>query len=303
MNLRDLGYLIAVAEHRHFGKAAEACFVSQPTLSTQIKKLEEELGVTLIERTNKQVLLTDIGQHIVAKAQHVLHSVDEIRELALQHKDPEAGTFRLGIIPTLAPYLLPLVMTEIRRRFPQLKVLLYELQTATLLTKLPAGQLDAALLALPVDHPALETHSLFKEAFFAAVPDNHRLAGRKRLKLEELIGSEVLLLEDGHCLRDQTLDLCRKVGVAETEGFRATSLETLRQMIVNGTGVTFMPALAVQSSSREAAAKVQYIPFAEPQPYRTVAIALRASSYRRELILSIGELVRRRIEARLKEGA
>lgn len=298
MNLRDLRYLIAVAELRHFGQAAEACFVSQPTLSTQIKKLEDELGVTLVERTNKQVLLTEIGEQIVAKAGHILHSVEEMRELALQHNDPEAGTFRLGIIPTLAPYLLPPVMSRIQERFPRLKILLYELQTAALLDKLPAGQLDAAVLALPVDHPRLEVHELFKEPFFAAVPAAHPLAQSRQVRLEDLINTEVLLLEDGHCLRDQTLDLCRQVGAAETEGFRATSLETLRQMVSSGSGVTFMPSLAIQPAEK-LSDRIRYVPFRKPRPARTVALALRASNYRRQMILEIGEIIRREIEPEL----
>ncbi|MBN1378549.1 MAG: LysR family transcriptional regulator [Gammaproteobacteria bacterium] len=298
MNLRDLSYLVAVAEFEHFGNAADACFVSQPTLSTQIKKLEEELGVTLIERTNKQVMLTDIGRQIVAKAQHILFSVDEMRELALQHKDPEAGTLRLGVIATLAPYLLPRVMTAIQERFPKLKILLYELQTPQIIEKLPAGKLDAALLALPVDHPALESTVLFEEPFFAAIPADHKLAKHKQLELKDLIGSEVLLLEDGHCLRNQALDLCRKVGAEEADGFRATSMETLRQMVASGTGITIVPALAIEHGGRSSNT-IRYIPFVEPRPSRTIVISIRRSGYRQQLSLTLGKIISDNINAAL----
>ncbi len=296
MNFRDLHYLIAIAEFGHFGNAAEACHVSQPTLSTQIKKLEDELGVVLVERTNKQVLLTNIGQQIVAKSQQILSSVDEMRELASQHKDPEAGTLRLGIIPTLAPYLLPRAMKAIEERFPKLKVLLYELQTPDILKKLPAGKLDAALLALPVDHAALESTPVFDEPFFAAIPRKHKLAKLKQLALEDLVGNNILLLEDGHCLRDQALDLCRKVGADEAEGFRATSLETLRHMVASGNGITIIPELAIESSYSHSK-RIRYIPFKDPIPFRTIVISTRRSSYRQHLAMELGKVISNSIAA------
>lgn len=294
MNLRDLQYLTAVAKYRHFGKAAEACFVSQPTLSTQIKKLEEELGVTLIERDNKSVILTDIGHKIVAKAQQTLQAVDEMRDIASLHNDPQAGTFRLGIIPTLAPYVLPHIMPVLQTRFPKLRLLLYEYQTAVLLKKLPAGDVDAALLALPIADPNLKFQLLFKEPFFAAVPNNHRLADRNTIQLDELDKQGVLLLEDGHCLRDQALDICREVGATETEGFRATSLETLRQMVCSGTGMTFMPALATVNSLSDPSI-VRYIPFNNPTPDRSIAIFYRSSSHRENVITTMGDIIKEKI--------
>lgn len=301
MNLRDLQYLIAVAEHRHFGKAADACFVSQPTLSTQIKKLEEELNVTLIERNNKNVLLTDIGLQIINKAREIHNSVQDLRELAAQHNDPEAGNLRLGIIPTLAPYLLPHIVPHIKQEFPKLKLLLYELQTEDILSKLPNGELDAALLALPIDNPSLKNRVLFSEPFYAAVHSDHELARSRSVQLSELTPYQVLLLEDGHCLRDQSLDLCRKVGALEFEGFRATSLETLRQMVASGNGITFMPALATKQDSFYFQSKaIRYIPFEEPDPSRTIAICYRNSSYREDLIYGIGELIRASAESLMK---
>jgi LysR family hydrogen peroxide-inducible transcriptional activator len=301
MNLRDLRYLVAVAEYQHFGNAAEACFVSQPTLSTQVKKLEDELGITLIERTNKQVMLTDTGREIVAKARHILSTVDEMHELAQQHRDPEAGTLRLGVIPTLAPYLLPRVMGAIQERFPKLRILLYELQTPVILEKLPSGQLDAALLALPVNHAALESIPLFVEPFFAAIPRKHKLARYKQLEIRDLGGNDILLLEDGHCLRDQALDLCRKVGADEAEGFRATSLETLRQMVSSGAGITVVPQLAIEQGHSDAK-RICYIPFKEPQPSRTIVISIRRSSYRHALAIELGNVISDRINTVLKNN-
>ena len=290
MNLRDLRYLVAVAEYHHFGQAADACFVSQPTLSMQIKKLEGELGVTLIERTNKQVMLTETGQEIVTKARHILATVDEMHELALQYKDPEAGSLRLGVIPTLAPYLLPRVMGPIQERFPKLKILLYELQTPVILERLPSGQLDAALLALPVEHNALETIVLFEEPFYAAINCKHPLARHKHLNLKDLAGNEILLLEDGHCLRDQALDLCRRVGADEAEGFRATSLETLRQMVFSGAGMTIVPELAIEQN-HSTDRRIRYIPFNPPRPSRTIVIAIRRSSHRKQVAQDLANVI------------
>jgi LysR family hydrogen peroxide-inducible transcriptional activator len=300
MNLRDLRYLVAIAEYQHFGNAADACFVSQPTLSTQIKKLEQELGLILIERTNKQMMLTDTGREMVAKAKHILATVEEMRELAARHKDPEAGTLRLGIIPTLAPYLLPRIMGTVQERFPKLKILLYELQTPVILDKLPSGQLDAALLALPVDHTALESIPLFDEPFIAAIPHRHNLARYKKLEAKDLRGHNILLLEDGHCLRDQALDLCRKAGVDEVEGFRATSLETLRQMVASGAGITIVPQLAVAQDHSDAK-RIRYIPFAEPQPSRTIVISFRRSSHRHYLAAELGTVIRNTVNGILNK--
>jgi LysR family hydrogen peroxide-inducible transcriptional activator len=290
MNLRDLQYLVAVAEHKHFGRAADACFVSQPTLSTQIKKLEDELGITLIERTNKKLILTNTGRQIVAKAQQILTSVDELRDLATQSKDPEAGTLRLGVIPTLAPYILPRIMSTLKERFPKLQIFLYELQTPVILEQLPAGKLDAALLALPVDHGALHSIPLFEEPFLAAVPHQHKLAKHKQLDPTDLKDNQILLLEDGHCLREQALDLCQQAGADETPGFRATSMETLRQMVASGAGITIVPALAAESD-HSSGKRIRYIPFNKPQPSRTIVISIRRSSHRQHLITELAKVI------------
>lgn len=298
MNLRDLHYLVALAEHGHFGQAAQACHVSQPTLSTQIKKLEDELGVVLIERSSRQLLFTDAGRRIARLARQVLATVEEMRAVAEEYADPEAGRLRLGVIPTVAPYLLPLALPELRRRFPRLQIYLFEWQTAVLLERLPAGELDAALLALPIDPPhPLDTLPLFDEPFLAALPAGHPLARRPSLPLEAMRETDVLLLEDGHCLRDQALDLCKRVGAAEVEGFRATSLETLRQMVAMGMGATFVPALAAFGRHEEDG--IVYRPFEPPVPYRSLVLALRPACPRRALLERLAEAVRRTGEAAL----
>ncbi|HSE11201.1 MAG TPA: LysR substrate-binding domain-containing protein, partial [Rudaea sp.] len=219
MNLRDLRYLVALAEHRHFGRAAEASFVSQPTLSTQIKKLEDELGVALVERTPRKVLLTEVGREIAQRAREVLNEVDQIRAIARRTLDPESGTVRLGIFPTLGPYLLPHVVPRIRERFPRLELLLVEEKTEVALRQLREGRLDAAVLALPIHDDQLHAEFLFEEPFVLAVPEGHELARRKGLKLEDLSDQSLLLLEDGHCLRDQALAVCHLAGASEKTGF------------------------------------------------------------------------------------
>ncbi|MGH8369715.1 MAG: LysR substrate-binding domain-containing protein, partial [Gammaproteobacteria bacterium] len=238
MNLRDLQYLRALAEHRHFGRAAEASFVSQPTLSTQIRKLEEELGVVLVERGPRQVLLTEAGKAVLARAHEVLDAAEDIRQIARSLSDPGSRTVRLGIFPTLGPYLLPHVLPEVRKRFPKLELLLIEEKTEELLTRLREGRLDAAIVALPVNAEGLHSEFLFEEPFLLAVPEKHPLAKRATVTMDDLQDQDLLLLEEGHCLRDQALEVCHLGGAHERSGFRATSLETLRYMVAGGTGIT-----------------------------------------------------------------
>jgi len=241
MNLRDLKYLVALADHKHFGRAAAACFVSQPTLSTQIRKLEDELGVPLVERAPRKVMLTPAGREAADRARRIVAEVEQMKEAARRSQDPEAGTVRLGIFPTLAPYLLPHVIPRVRERFPHLELLLVEEKSDELLTRLREGRLDAAILALPVLDDQLHTEFLFEEPFVLAVPGQHPLASRSSLTLDELSEQRLLLLEDGHCLREQALDVCRLSGAHEKTGFRATSLETLRQMVAANVGATLLP--------------------------------------------------------------
>lgn len=291
VNLRMLSYLVALAETRHFGKAADACFVSQPTLSSQLKKLEEQLGVTLIERHPGNIMLTAVGEQIVQRARAMLNTATEITQLAQSFRDPLAGDLRIGLIPTLGPYLLPHVVAAIREDLPDLNCLYLEYQTDTLLAHLQDGRVDVAILALPFEHDGLTVEPLFSEPFRLAVHDSHPLATRKQVKLKELAGQSFLLLEDGHCLRDQALEVCALAGVTERSDFRATSLETLRQMVAANAGVTLLPALAVDDSKRGA---VMDIRFNKPVPHREIAMAWRATSVREEAIRALAKTIARR---------
>jgi LysR family transcriptional regulator, hydrogen peroxide-inducible genes activator len=286
MNLRDLRYLVALADTHHFGHAAEKSHVSQPTLSAQIKKLEDYLGVQLVERQPRNVALTETGERIVLLARRVLQDADDIVELARAARDPLAGTLKVAFIPTLGPYLLPLVAPRIRKQLPRLQLLLYEYQTAALLERLRAGELDLGVLALGVDVSGLAVQPLYEEAFTLAVPAGHRLATRPTVRTDDLAGETLLLLEDGHCLRDQALEVCHRVDVHEAQDFRATSLETLRQMVAAGLGVTLLPALATHGPF--AAAKNLVVrPFAKPVPHRTLGAVWRRSSTRAPAIAAV----------------
>lgn len=277
MNFRALQYFVKLAELKHFSKAAEACFVSQPTLSTQIMKLEEELGVQLVERIPRKVKLTPVGREIAARARHVLRDIDQIRMTARRSRDPETGSLRLGIFPTLAPYLLPHVVPGIRQRFPELKLQLAEEKTEDILRLLDNGELDAALLALPLDDDGLEMEILFEEPFVLAMPSTHTLANRDSVGLGDLDGRELLLLEDGHCLREHALEVCALAGARERVDFHATSMETLRQMVAAEVGITLMPILAIKppiALTDNLAIK----PFEKPAPNRTIALVWRRSA-------------------------
>ena len=278
MNLRDLRYLVALADHKHFGRAATASFVSQPTLSTQIRKLEDELGVALVERAPRRVMLTPIGREIAERARKVIADVAQMGEIARRSRDPEAGTVRLGLFPTLAPYLLPHVLPAVRARFPRLELLLVEEKTDAILARLRDGRLDAGILALPLHDEQLHVEALFEEPFVLAVPRSHRLAARDTpLSLADLDHEHLLLLEEGHCLRDQALDVCRLAGANERDGFRATSLETLRQMVAAGVGITLLPMLAVQPPVPPSP-DIQLLPFRGKPPSRALAMVWRRSS-------------------------
>ncbi|WP_051414331.1 DNA-binding transcriptional regulator OxyR [Pseudoxanthomonas suwonensis] len=277
MNLRDLKYLVALADHKHFGRAAAACYVSQPTLSTQIRKLEDELGVPLVERAPRKVMLTPAGREAAERARRIVAEVEQMKEAARRSRDPEAGAVRLGIFPTLAPYLLPHVVPRVRARFPHLELLLVEEKSDELLTRLREGKLDAAILALPVHDEQLHTEFLFEEPFVLAVPETHPLSKRKTLTLDELGEQRLLLLEDGHCLREQALDVCRLSGALEKTEFRATSLETLRQMVAANVGVTLLPTLAVKPPVARSD-NIHLLGFSDSHPSRSIAMAWRRSS-------------------------
>ena len=290
LKLKDLRYLVAVADTKHFGRAAERSFVSQPTLSAQLKKLEEYLGVQLIERAPKRVSLTVAGEEIVERARRILDAGDEIVELAKGHRDPLAGRLKLALLPTIGPYLLPNVAARLRKGLPRLELMLYEYQTDPMLEKLHSGEIDVGILALPVQMDGLDSYELYKEPFTVALPTNHKLASRQSIKVEDLSNETLLLLEDGHCLRDQALDICSGTGVHEKQDFRATSLETLRQMVAAGVGITLLPELAGRGAYGNARG-VTIKPFVKPVPTRTIGAVWRKSSARREAILALAKQI------------
>ena len=292
IKLKDLRYLVAVADTRHFGRAAERCCVSQPTLSAQLKKLEDYLGVQLVERQPKHITLTPAGVEIVARARRILETSDEVVTLARAHRDPLAGPLRVALLPTIGPYLLPHVAPAIRAALPRLSLLLYEYQTAPMLEKLHAAEIDVGILALPVDLDGLTSRVLYEEPFQVALPEQHRLAARASVRLEDLKDEPLLLLEEGHCLRDQALALCNRVGALEKQDFRATSLETLRQMVAAGAGVTLLPELAVKGAYGTARGVVTKS-LTRPAPVRRIGAVWRKTSARRPAIEAVCELITR----------
>jgi LysR family hydrogen peroxide-inducible transcriptional activator len=290
VNLRDLRYFVALADTKHFGKAAERSYVSQPTLSAQIKKLENYLGVQLIERQPRRVTLTESGIKILPLARRILQESDEIISLARNEHDPLSGKLKLALIPTIGPYLLPLLMRRLRKQLPQLKLMLYEYQTQPLLERLRSGEIELGILALPVALDGLEAMELYHENFTVAVPNNHAFAKKAAIKLDDLSGETLLLLEDGHCLRDQALDVCNRVDVKENEDYRATSLETLRQMVAAGLGITLLPELATRGpfgSGQGLTVKS----FAKPIPSRTIGAVWRKSSSRGAAIHALCDVI------------
>jgi len=292
VNLRDLEYLVAIADHLHFGRAAEASFVSQPTLSTQLRKLETELGVTLVERSRSGVMLTPAGEAVVERARAVLRETSDIRDIARHAADPEAASIRMGLFPTLGPYLLPHVVPAVREQFPKLELLLVEEKTEIVLHRLADGALDVGVLALPIHDAKLHIEPLFTEDFLLAVPRSHPLADHDGpVDLATIAGEQVLLLEEGHCLRDQALSVCRIAGAGERSGFRATSLETLRQMVAAGVGMTLLPELAVRPPVPESP-DIALLRFSEPVPSRRIAMTWRRSSTYGDLLTRLAGVFR-----------
>lgn len=291
MNLRELQYLVALADHRNFGRAADVCLVSQPTLSTQIRKLEEELGVVLVERAPRNVMLTAAGAEIVERARRALHEVEQIRVAARRQSQPGAGSVRLGVFPTLGPYLLPHVVPAIGERLPRLELRLVEDKSDALLEQLDEGRLDAAILASPIQNAQLHAELLFDEPFLLAVPRRHPLARQSLIDVAELAAHDLMLLEDGHCLRAQALDVCHLAGGAEAARFRATSLETLRQMVLAGSGITLLPQLAATAPMPHADG-VALLRFAGEPPGRQVALFWRKSSALDGVLGMVADVIR-----------
>lgn len=287
MNLRDLKYIVAVAHTKSFVKAAQQCFVSQPTLSMQVKKLEDSLGVKIFERNNKRVLITDVGELIIATAKHILQDVDLIEEISANAQNPLAGNFKLGAFPTLASYILPSLVPLIKNQLPHIRLILVEEKTDTLIQQLKNGDLDAALLAAPIKEDDLVAERLFDDIFKLAVSAQHHLAKQASINPSDLVGEPLLLLDEGHCLRDQALQFCQLNGAEEEQNVRATSLETLRQMVRANTGITFMPDIAIQNDD----SNIRYIPFREPQPQRTICLVWRKTTPKSLLINKLKQLI------------
>jgi len=290
IKLKDLRYLIAVADTGHFGRAAERCFVSQPTLSAQLKKLEDYLDVPLVERQPRKALLTPAGAEIVIRARRIVEATEEVVEIAQAHREPLAGRLRIAFLPTIGPYLLPVIAPKLRKQLPRLELMLYEYQTAPMLERLRNGEIDMGVLALPVDMDGLAAKPLYDEPFSIAAPANHPLADRKQVKLEDLRGVTLLLLEDGHCLREQALDVCNRIDVHEKQDARATSIETLRQMVAAGAGVTLMPELATRGG-HAAPRGLVFRPFAKSAPTRRIGAIWRRSSPRRVAIEAVNQII------------
>ena len=291
MNLRELEYLIAVDEELHFHRAAERCFVSQPTLSGQLKKLEQELGVLLIERNNRNVAMTEAGKAIVELARNVIGNTNTIKDIARNFQDPMVGDVRVGIIPTIAPYLLPIIMPHLHSHFKNLKLWLYEYQTEILLDKLQKAELDCLILALPIDKHDFSEMDLFREPFRLAVNRDQLIAKKKHVNLGDISQKKLLLLEEGHCLRGHILDVCLLAGVNEQEGYQATSLETLRHMVGEGMGMTLMPELAVPKKTTKSD-EIRYVEFSDPKPTRRIGMLYRKNSYREETFNNIAESIK-----------
>lgn len=296
MTLTELKYIVAVARDKHFGRAAEACFVAQPTLSVAIKKLEDELGVVIFERGGTEISLTPLGQQIVAQAERVLEQTAAIKEIAKQNKDPLAGPFRLGIIYTIAPYLLPPLMHNMIENVPQMPLILQENFTVRLLEMLRQGELDAALVALPFVEQGLLVQPLYDEPFVVALPRQHPWAGRTSISADDLKSETMLLLGSGHCFRDQVLEVCPEMarfssggsGISRT--FEGSSLETIRHMVASGIGITVLPRASVSDMDVHEGA-LRYVPFDEPVPHRRVVLAWRKSFTRNAAIDAIRQTV------------
>jgi LysR family hydrogen peroxide-inducible transcriptional activator len=296
MTLTELRYVVAVARERHFGRAADACHVSQPTLSVAIRKLEEELGVRLFERRASQVALTDIGERVVTQAKRVLDEASAVREIARQGRDPLAAPLRVGTIYTIGPYLLPGLIRQLQKKAPQMQLLLSENFTLKLIEQVRNGEIDVAIVALPLPPCGLSVQAVYDEPFVVAVPRRHPWVRRKTIASADLANETMLLLGSGHCFRDQVLDVCPERSRNPESGdgmqrtFEGSSLETIRQTVATGIGITVMPQTAVPARV-SGQSLVAYLPFKNPPPHRRVALAWRRSFTRTEAVESLRQAV------------
>ncbi|WP_416305385.1 DNA-binding transcriptional regulator OxyR [Neptunicella sp. SCSIO 80796] len=294
IKLRELEYLDAIVRYKHFGKAAEACHVSQPTLSGQLMKLEEQLGLQLIERHRRNVMLTPAGETLIKDARNVLKAAKTFEESARALLDPLAGDMHIGLIPTLAPYLLPLIVENLNSQLPRINFYLHENKTEVLLQELNSGKLDLLVLPWLDEMEKFERYDLFEEPLLLAVHPSHPLAECKQVNISVLEGQKILTLEDGHCLRDQAMDYCFTAGANEDHRFQATSLETLRHMVASNRGITLLPKLATLNVT--ATSNIRYIPFKEPQPVRNISLVIRPNYSRMDSIRAIATSIRNSVK-------
>jgi LysR family hydrogen peroxide-inducible transcriptional activator len=288
ITLRQLRYLASLARHRHFGRAAEDCAVTQPALSMQVRELEREIGAELVERRPGDIALTDIGVDVAQRAERILAATRDLVDFA-RHRDVLSGSLRLGIIPTLAPYVLPRVLPRLQQNYPQLRLEVRETQTKMLLDELTGGALDAVMLALPAEAADIESLKLFDDPFLLASPAAEPLTARGRVAVEDVDQRRLILLEEGHCLRDQALAFCATRRGDAPAGLGATSLATVMQMVANGYGVTLLPEVAVGVEARDR--RVKLMRFADPEPARTIGLAWRRTSPRKQDFAALGEII------------
>lgn len=293
MNIRDFEYLVALAEHNHFRKAAEACFVSQPTLSGQIRKLEDELGTALLERSSRKVLFTDAGLQLVDQAKRILAEIKLFREMASGQSGEMVGPMHIGFIPTVGPYVLPKIIPSLKEQFPQLELFLHEAQTHELVRRLQDGKLDCLMLAAVSETEQFKEITLYDEPMSLAVPCDHEWSQHDSIDMQHLNGKTVLMLGDGHCLRDQALGFCFAAGAKDDDRFKATSLETLRNMVAAGAGITLLPDLALPKEKQKDG--VCYISAQNPTPSRRVVLAYRPGSPLRGRFEQLAESIRTRL--------
>ncbi len=292
--LRQLQYVVAVANTKSFRGAASLCHVSQPSLSSQIAQVESALGVTLFERDRRGVLLTPAGESLIERARGLLRDSDDLVAISQRFADPLSGTLRVGLIPTISPYLLPEVAPTLRKSFPRLSLIYHEDKTSVLVDKIEQGELDAAVLALEANLGDLVHEEIGADPFVLAISRTHRFAERKKpVALNDLEGENVLLLDDGHCLREQALSFCQRTKIEERE-FRATSLATLCQMVAGGAGVTLLPTLAVPTENRRGNFVV--LPFTRPKPGRTIVVAYRSTTPSKETLVTMASTMRRALQ-------
>ncbi len=290
ITLRQLRYLEALARHRHFGRAAEDCAISQPALSMQIKELEQTLGLELVERRTGEIALTSKGEEIVERASKILIAAQDLVDAAKHGTNILTGTLRLGVIPTLSPYLLPRILPLLQKKYPELRLELRETQTKPMLDELVRGNLDAVILAMPVELSELEAENLFEDRFLLAVPAGDPLQKHSRISADQFDPRRLLLLEEGHCLRDQALAFCGLPRAVGSAALGATSLTTVLQMVASGYGITLVPEVAVETEVRDQ--RIKLINFTKPQPSRMIGLAWRKTSPRKADFAALGELVK-----------